>query len=112
MSYNFPPVAASQTNNTPDSKPYQNVTAPQEFLTVYWVFLEKKDEIASLFLDTFSSMWGGGVGSQIRRMKEGGNERAKFQTKKIRQQLVANNSKNSTVYTICFVDFLIHIARG
>jgi hypothetical protein len=31
---------------------------------------------------------------------------------KIRQQLIANNSKNTTVYTIRFADFLIHIARG
>ena len=52
------------------------------------------------------------MGSKIRRMKEGGKERAKFQTKKIRQHLVANNSKNSTVYTFRFADFLIHIARG
>ena len=52
------------------------------------------------------------MGSKIRRMKEGCKERAKFQTKKIRQQLVANNSINSTVYTILFADFLIRKDLG
>jgi N-glycosylase/DNA lyase len=32
--------------------------------------------------------------------------------KKISQQLIVNNSKNTTVYTIRFADFLVHIARG
>ena len=87
---------------------------------IAWIFLDsgsyifRSRRICKLFYFQFSSIFDGegGGGSQIRRMKEGGKERAKFQTKKIRQQLVANNSKNSTVYTFRFADFLIHIARG
>ncbi len=105
-------VIGIRTHSLSRQEASASILSKMSFLTVYWVYLEKKDEIASLFLDTFSSMWGGGGGSQIWRMKEGGKERAKFQTKKIRQQLVANNSKNSTVYTIRFADFFYTYSQG